>query len=480
MPNETWSPEDIRPNGSAALRAEALEKQRGRPPAISVEIGQTGLKQYHGYIYEEFLTSLRTNDQKNRFYTEMASNDAIISGFLFAINAILTGVDWHVEPERPGDAADVEAARFVSECLRDLDDTWPSDVISEILSLLVYGWQFTEVTYKKRDGRQTDPLKSSKYDDGLLGWRSFSPRSQEALQRWDFDDNGRVRGMIQLAPPTYEEVLIPISRALLFRLNPVKNNPEGKSLLRGAVRPYWFKKRLQELEAIGVERDLAGLPVFYVDPRLFFDDEYTQHLDAWKNVVRNLRRDEQEGVVIPNVYDENGHRLYELTLLSTGSRRQSASNDIIERFNAEIAMSALSDFMLLGHTRTGAFALSKTKTDLFSTAFGYVLSVIANEINEREVPRLLALNAMHGECRLVHGKPGHVDVEKFSAMLKNLTAARLPLASPDGKRERFVFEQLGLPAGDVKGPLTKVPTPSDPGVDPGDEPPAETGTPPRS
>lgn len=466
MPNELWSPEDIRPNGATALRAEAeLEKQRGRPPAISVEIGQTGLKQYSGYIYEEFLAPLRTSAQRIKTFTEMANNDAIISGFLFAINSVLTAVDWHVEPEKPAKAEDVAAAGFVSECLRDLDDTWPSDVIAEILSMLVYGWQFSEITYKRRAGRQANPLQSSKYDDGAWGWRSFSPRGQEALQRWDFDANGRVQGMIQQAPPTFDEITIPMSRALLFRLNPLKGNPEGKSLIRGAYRPWFMKKRLQELEGIGVERDLAGLPVFYVDPRLFFDDEYKGHLEAWKNVVRNLRRDEQEGVVIPNVYDENGHRLYELTLLSTGSRRQSASNDIIERYNAEIAMSALSDFMLLGHTRTGAFALSKTKTDLFSTSFSYVLDVIANEINEREVPRLLALNAMPGQARLVHGKPGHVDIEKFSGMLYNLARAGLPLASQDGSRERFAFEQLGLPAGDVTG-QTRVPTAADPAAEP--------------
>lgn len=454
------SQDEIQANGDA----QDIDKQRGRPPAISIEIGRTGLKQYSGYVYEEFLAGLRTSQQRIKTYTEMANNDAIISGFLFAINSVLTAVDWHVEPERAGNADDIEAAEFVSSCLRDMSNTWPSDTLSEILSLLTYGFSYFEVVYKKREGRQGDPLKSSRYDDGRWGWQKFAPRSQESLQRWDFDQNGRLRGMIQLAPPDYEERAIPLNRALLFRIGVHKDNPEGRSLLRGCYRAFFLKKRLQELEAIGVERDLAGLPVFYVDPRLFFDDEYKPMLEAWKNVVRNLRRDEQEGVVIPNVYNEQGHRLYELTLLSTGSRRQSASNDVIERYNAEIAMSALSDFMLLGHTRTGAFALSKTKTDLFSTTFGYVLDAVGNELNERELPRLLALNGMPGECRLIHGKPGHVDIEAFSGMLLNLSRAGLPVASPDGTRERFVLQSLGLPSGDVTGTGVHVPTAGDPGV----------------
>ena len=169
----------------------------------------------------------------------------------------------------------------------------------------------------------------------------------------------------------------------------------------------------------------------------------------WKDVVRNLKRDEQEGVIMPNVRDEQGNRVYELTLLSTGSRRQSDTNALIQRYNAEIAMAALSDFMLLGHGRVGTFALGVTKTELFATAFNYVLDCIASELNEREVPRILALNAMPGEARLVHGRPGNVDAEKFATMVERLTRAGMPVASKDGKRERFIFEQLGLPAGDI-------------------------------
>ena len=94
--------------------------------------------------------------------------------------------------------------------------------------------------------------------------------------------------------------------------------------------------------------------------------------------------------------DEHGNLLYELTLLSTGARRQSDTNALIQRYNAEIAMAALSDFMLLGHSRVGTFALGVTKTELFATAFSYVLDVIANEINEREIPRVLGAERDHG------------------------------------------------------------------------------------
>lgn len=410
-------------------------------------IGRPGLKHAGGTLYEEWLPSLR-GQRGVKTYTEMVANEPVIGGFMFAIISILSAVDWHAEAEDAKKPDDVKAAEFVNSCLRDMADTW-SDFVAEALSMVIYGWSFHEVIWKKREGRKLDPEKSSKFDDGLWGWRSFAVRSQDSLDHWEFDDYDRLLGMWQRPPPSYQQFYIPLRKALLFRLNPKKQNPEGNSLLRSCYRPYFFKKRLQELEAIGVERNLAGLPVLYVDQQMFTNPEWADAKATWENVVKNLKRDEQEGVVIPNVRDEHGQRVYELTLLSTGSRRQSDTNALIVRYNAEIAMAALSDFMLLGHSRVGTFALGVTKTELFTTAFSYVLDSIANEINEREVPRLLALNAMPGEARLVHGKPGNVDIEKYSGMVERLAKAGMPVASKDGVRERFIFDQLGLPSGDI-------------------------------
>ena len=56
----------------------------------------------------------------------------------------------------------------------------------------------------------------------------------------------------------FEELL---ERALHFVTKSRKNNPEGHSILRGSYRAWYFKRRIQEIEGIGLERDLAGFPV---------------------------------------------------------------------------------------------------------------------------------------------------------------------------------------------------------------------------
>ena len=73
---------------------------------------------------------------------------------------------------------------------------------------------------------------------------------------------------------------IPMSKALLFRTKSRKNNPEGRSILRNAYRSWYFKRRIQEIEGIGIERDLAGLPVMHGP----------EGLDLWNDDIEDKDR----------------------------------------------------------------------------------------------------------------------------------------------------------------------------------------------
>ena len=143
-----------------------------------------------------------------------------------------------------------------------MQDTW-TDTISEILSFLTYGWSFHEIVYKRRMGNTKNPTTKSKYTDGLIGWKKLPIRAQETLYRWEYDNEDNLLGMTQMPPPDFGTYTIPMSKALLFRTKSRKNNPEGRSILRNAYRSWYFKRRIQEIEGIGIERDLAGLPVMH-------------------------------------------------------------------------------------------------------------------------------------------------------------------------------------------------------------------------
>lgn len=412
-----------------------------------IEMGSSGLKRSSGNIHEEFLKELQ-GSRGVEVYIEMRDNSPIIGSILFAIENLIRQVEWSVEAvsDQPND---IKAAEFIEEAMHDMSNTW-SDTISEILSFLPFGWSYHEIIYKRRLGSdQEDGKYFSKYTDGRIGWRKIPIRAQETLQKWEFDDNGGIQGMHQLAPPKFRKVFIPIEKGLLFRTKVHKNNPEGRSILRNAYRPYYFQKNIENIWGIGVERDLAGLPVALVPPQILSSTATAKEksiLEAMKDVIRNVRRDEQEGVIFPLAYDENGKPLYEFKLLNSGGSRQFDIDKAVSRFSAQQAMTVLADFILLGHEKVGSFSLASSKTDLFITALGAWLDSIADTFNRFAVPRLLKLNGFNisDTPRITHSDIETQDLGILGDFLTKMTNSGMELF-PDDDLENWVRRQAGMP-----------------------------------
>jgi len=412
-----------------------------RPASISLaELGSTGLAQFSGFVYEEWLPEL-SGPRKARIYREMRDNDPVIGAILFAVSMLIRQAEWRIEPAA-ADGASQEAAGFVEGCLLDMDAPF-SDVIDEILSMLVFGYSFHEIVYKKR------VRGASRFSDGLIGWRGFPIRAQETLDAWEFDDSGEVTAFIQSAPPAYRPVRIPMERGLLFRTSAHKGNPEGRSILRPAYKPWYFKKHIEIIEGIGIERDLAGLPIAWVPPEILADDASAGEkliLAQIKRIITNIRRDEQEGIVFPLAYDDAGNKLYDLALLSSGGKREFDTSEIIERYDRRIAQTCLADFILLGHEKVGSFALASSKTDVFAMAIGAWLDSIAGVFNGYAIPRLFEINGIEpkGYPRLVPGDIETPELSEVASYIEALASAGLQLF-PDEELENHLRRIGGLP-----------------------------------
>ena len=415
------------------------------------EMGASGLKHSAGVVDEEFLPALRGR-KAIQIYREMSNNDPTVGSLLLTINQLLRAVTWRVEaPDNTPDST--KASDFVESCMDDMSHTW-DDMISDILTDLVYGWSWHEIVYKKRIGPwEKDPRKKSKYDDGLIGWRKIPIRAQETWQRWIFDQDGGIKGMVQLAPPMYQSVLIPIEKSLLFRFSTVKNNPEGQSMLRNSYRPWFFKKRLEEFEAIGVERDLAGMPVAKV-PVEYMEasvkapgSDKAKTFASFKKLVSNVRRDEHEGIVLPSMYDkETKQPLFEFELMSAGGSRQFDTSGIIQRYEQRILMTVLADFIMVGHEGTGSYALHVDKTGIFRAALNSIAQSIADVFNRHAIPRLFELNAWKMD-ELPKIVPNNVDPPDLTQLAGFMTAmGGLGMEwFPDPELEKFLRETAHLP-----------------------------------
>lgn len=404
----------------------------------SKEIGRVGQRRYGGIFYEEFLSELRGRKGAEVF-TEMSNNDETIGAILFAIEMLVRQASWNVEPGG-STANDREAAEFVKSCMDDMQQTW-IDTISEILSFLTYGWSFHEIVYKRRMGRTKDNRTSSKYDDGLIGWMKLPIRSQETLYQWEYDDQDNLIGMTQMPPPDFGLITIPMNKAMLFRTRSRKDNPEGRSILRTAYRSWYFKRRIQEIEGIGIERDLAGLPVITTPEGMDIWDKDDEDMNAIRAgleaMVKNIRRDSTEGLVLPFGYT------FELT--STGGSRQFDTNSIIARYDTKISQTVLADFIQLGHESVGSFALSSDKTNLFSMAICAFLDIICQTFNSQGIPALIDINGDHfagvtDYPRLTHGDIEDVDLATVATFIKDMTS--IGVIIPDESLEDYV-RQLG-------------------------------------
>lgn len=395
------------------------------------ELGSTGLNVHSGIVDEEFLTQLR-GERGWRVFREMADNDATVGAILAAVELLLRPITWRTVAKDSSAEARV-AAEFADTLLWDMEMSW-EDTISEVLSMLTYGWSFHEVVLKRRE------VGSSRWPDGMIGVARLAPRAQTTLARWEVASNGDILGLWQYVDHG-GEVFIPMGRAVLFRTTSRRNNPEGRSMLRNAYRSWYFLKRAQESESIGIERELAGLPVVRIPAAVLSsaeaDDVAVRR--GYEKIARDLKFNEQGGIVIPSdvFLDQEGRpvsgaRKVDVELLTTGGTRSINTNDIITRYERNIARSILADFVMLGTDGgRGSYALSQDKSSLFLRSCETVTWQVASTLNQQLLPAMMRINGMDPALSPSYepGKVSPPSMEQLGTYLRNLSQAGFVFAS---------------------------------------------------
>ncbi len=432
---------------------ESLREDFKAVPKKFGEFGVTGLNRFGtrgigSSIIEDYLTPWENLSTMIPLVREMA-DDPIIGSVLFAIEMMIRQSEEGVVPFSESEI-DQSAAKFLEECLIDLTHTF-SEHISQVVSFVKFGWSCFEVVYKRRTG--LDAPIPSQYNDGLIGWKKFAFRSQDTLapgREWLFDDNGAILGMNQQAPPDFKFVSIPISKMILYRTNHEKNNPQGRSALRAAYRAWYYSKNLSEIEGIAAERMGAGLPVMYLGEGTKLGEGTDTDFEFAKKLVRDIRADEQMGVVIP--YPKMTHTtdgkgaLFEF--VSPPSKGLIDFNAAIARYNQQMAQTLLAQFIFLGLAERGTQSLAIRQTDFFTQAIEGWLKHIADQINRFLIPTLFSLNeskfnSIGGFPKIEFSPIAQIDIDKFMEAISNAVGAGA--LQPDEGTERAVRQHLELP-----------------------------------
>lgn len=415
------------------------------------ERGTTGLQQYGGFVYQEFQRELY-GQRGQRAYREMSDNDPMCGAILNGIDLLLRRAEWRVEPANDTAAAS-DAADFVKSLMEDMNRPW-DDFVADANTMLIYGWSFVETVFKRRVGPdEADGSKRSRYSDGLIGIRKLAPRAQDTLYEWQIQPDGSIDGWWQLPVTGGEKVFLPLDKGLLFRTTARLDNPEGRSILRNAWRPWYMKKVAEDMEAVGIERELAGIPLVRIPASILELDDANPVKQSYLQVARDLKFNQQGGLVMPSdVWRDPENKptsnyLYSIELVQGAGPRSINTNETIIRYDQQIARSVLADFMTLGTSSKGSHALSEDKSGLFIRAVETYGWQIAAPLNRYLIPQVWAFNAMDPELipTITPGALSPIDLMEQAELVKALAAAGMPLF-PDEGLENQIRENAGWPA----------------------------------
>ena len=426
------------------------------------EFGTSGLSRWGGSIHEERFQELQ-GQQGRVLKREMRLNDPVIAAVFFALNNALRQVTWRASPasDKP---ADLEAAEYVESNLDDMSWSWTDQMTFAIEPTLEQGFSLLEIVYKLRLGEKPPKYvpnpASSKFNDGRVGWRKFAPRPAESLtpgDEWILDEAGGIQGINQSPEGDFfgqEKRFIPIEKLLHFRttVHPA-NNPEGVAIHRAMYWPYIFTKNIQEIEGIGIERNLVGMPVMYLGEGSSLTGPNSDR-EISEKLVTNIRVDEQGGVVIPAAKMGGGAAegqgmLLELLSAGTSGAGTIDTGGVLERYDKLKAISVLAQFIMLGMDNVGSYALSKHQGDIFILAASAFLHSIADVFNRHAIPRLMSFNIFPGITGMPTLEPSTLGVPNLEGVADYVNKlVDKAVLTPDDELERHLRQIAELPEMD--------------------------------
>jgi hypothetical protein len=311
---------------------------QGNGGGLRTVIGVTGLKHIGGRIQEEYLAAIRNWSTEAKLYLEMR-DDPIVGTLLDAVKLPLMGAGFEVEPSPGGSPNDEAAADWLWEVMNSMDSqTWVSHV-EDGLECLDFGFALGEIVLDKRA-------------DGRLWLKNIDPRGQESLDRWEYEGD-KETAYWQIDPNTGTRYEIPLNKSVHFRYRGRKGNPQGKSLLRSLYRPYKFARNLEDLEGIGIERDVGGMPIAKLKEGTYSAQDITD----LKQTLKGLRKDEELYMIEPEGIDirayGGGSKIYDVAA-------------VIERYHKLILMRLFAQFLKLGMDNVGTQALVKGSQAFFN------------------------------------------------------------------------------------------------------------------
>lgn len=370
-------------------------------------------------------------------YDRMRRQDAQVISVLRAVTLPIRRTAWRLDPNgsRPEvyelvahDLGLPIAGQDQNPVLRTRDRfSWPEYLRLALLKL-VFGHSFFEQVYRIDEAGLARLRK--------LGWRP--PRT---ITKVDVAADGGLLAIEQLGVGTADKHRMEIDRLVAHVNDREGGNWLGQSLLRPAYKFWLLKDRLLRVQALTVDRNGMGVPVYEaseIHESVTGEDRTKREKDelaAGLKLAKGLRSGENAGASIPH-----GAKL---TLEGVEGDLPDADKPI-RYYDEQIARAVLAHFLNLG-TETGSWALGSTFADFFTLSLQTVAMELADTTTQHVVEDLVDLNWGPDEPapKVVFDEIGSRHPATAEAIKALVECGAL---TPDEALEQHVRTTYGLPA----------------------------------
>lgn len=372
-------------------------------------------------------------------YEKMRRGDAQVKAILQACKLPVLSAKWMIAPSidksEPGHARAKETAEYVEDNLFGgleyqsssggwISQSW-SSVIANALLMLDFGCAVHEDNWR--------------VDGGDIRLRNLPSRLPLTFYRWHTDPDGETLIAIEqygYRGNDFKNVTLPAEQIARFTYQQEGANFWGIALLRAMYPAWYYKDRLQRIDAIAAERNGVGVPVFRLSPGFSPQDR-----DAAYNFVTQLGAHEAMGIVEPPSQGEpnSGFRI------EVPKSQQRDIMKSISYYNLEMTRASLAMFMTSGVTPYGNRATTKEHTDFFMLSEQSIADDIAEIITNSTIRRLV-------EYQFGLGAPvpdliaANVQARQLEDMVDGLThMAMAGLVVSEKNLRAYIREELAIP-----------------------------------
>lgn len=354
-----------------------------------------------------------SQSQRNRTYQLMMNDDAIATCFIARTMAVAKAQARGSFQYNINSPESVKLKEFFEYNMKNLVGQSPLTIGMAASHMIRDGWSPFEMVFEDGEDRWQGLWKLKK-----LAY--IHPMSLDTLKPWEvaaggdkitvlrqkpdafYGSNGRSVGSQNTYPNGVRE--IKFNRVAYSSYAATNTQPIGNSLFDAAYIPWKEKQLLQDLTLVGVQKDLAGMPVLGAPSDLLSkaaeDPSSTEAgmVEQLKNNLANLHAGDQAFSIIPtDTHSDNGsgQRQFELKFLGIeGGSKAFDVVELVEQRKRSIFNVFSCQNMISGENGGGSYNLLEGQSSIQAHAVELDNMVIDDMFNRQVFRKLMLLNGM--------------------------------------------------------------------------------------